>query len=407
MPLWRPDMDWCIKMKRFCAIVLLGAMALCLCACGAGAERLEEVAATAGTAPEGAARFLFINVGKADSMLISADGKNYLVDVGEKESVPAILGALCLMEVEALDGVFLTHTHSDHAGGMELLAENIPVAMLYHAEFTELTDKGVNEFEKLSEKLGIPHETLSAGMMLTLGENVTAEVIAPLVPNAEDDNDQSLVLMVSVHGRKLLLTGDMQFAEEQTLLDAGVDLKADVLKVGNHGNPDATSEAFAAAVSPLVAVISTDTSVDEDSANPRVIAALGDAAVHVTQDCHVGVLVTVDDGGELGVTGMLLADAPAVALENVSKETQTAVIRNAGPGVDVSGYMLFSDKGKELYVFPEGTILPQDGMLTVACEGGSGDLIWTGENQVWHTSKEDVAVLYDAFGRELSRLASE
>ena len=368
---------------------------------------MDEGTVSAVTASEGAVRFLFINVGKADSMLISDDGKNYLVDVGEKESVPAILGALRLMDVEALDGVFLTHTHSDHTGGMELLAENIPVAMLYHAEFTELTDKGVNEFEKLSEKLGIPHETLSAGMMLTLGENVTAEVIAPLVPNAEDDNDQSLVLMVSVHGRKLLLTGDMQFAEEQTLLDAGVDLKADVLKVGNHGNPDATSEAFAAAVSPLVAVISTDTSVDADSANPRVIAALGDAAVHVTQDYHVGVLVTVDNSGELGVTGLQLADAPAVTLESVSKETQTAVIRNDGASVDASGYMLFSDKGKELYVFPEGTILPKNGTLIIACEGGAGDLIWTGENQVWHASKEDVAILYDAFGREISRLLSE
>ena len=250
-------------------------------------------------ASDGDIRILFINVGKADAALLSAGDSHYLIDTGTKDSAEALLAALEAMQVKTLDGVFLTHTHSDHIGGMERLAENIPVTMLYHAEFTELTKKGVNKFERFSEELGIPHTALAAGDVLTLGGGVTAEVIGPLYPNTEDDNDQSLVLMVQANGRKILLTGDMQFAEEATLLSAGKDVSADVLKVGNHGNPDATSDSFAAAVSPSVAIISTDTSEDTDSANERVLAALEGAELCITQDASLGILVTISADGAI------------------------------------------------------------------------------------------------------------
>lgn len=272
--------------KALCVLIIL-----CSLLCGCGTQSLSPPA-------EGDLGILFINAGKADAALLMAGDSRYLIDTGTKDSAEALLRALDAMGVEALDGVFLTHTHSDHTGGMEALAEAIPVTRLYHAEFTELTKKGVNKFERFSQELNIPHQALTAGDILTLSEGVTAEVLGPLYPNSEDDNDQSLVLMISANGKKLLLTGDMQFAEETTLLTAGKDVSADVLKVGNHGNPDATSDAFAAAVSPSVAVISTDTAEDTDSANPRVLEALGaDTAVYLTQDASLGILVTIAAGG--------------------------------------------------------------------------------------------------------------
>ena len=270
-------------------ILLLTVALALLCGC----------AASPGPMNEGDVRILFINVGKADAALLSAGECNYLIDTGTKDSAADLLAALDTMGVTALDGVFLTHTHSDHIGGMEALAESIPVAALYHADITELTKKGVNKFERFSEELDIPHRALTAGDVLTLAEGVTAEVLGPLYPNSEDDNDQSLVLMIHANGRKILLTGDMQFAEETTLLNAGRDVSADILKVGNHGNPDATSDSFAQAVSPSVAVISTDTAEDTDSANERVQNALEGADLYVTQDARLGILVTVSADGSI------------------------------------------------------------------------------------------------------------
>ena len=39
-------------------------------------------------------RIFFVNAGKADSILVEADGKHYLIDTGEKTSVPKIWGML-------------------------------------------------------------------------------------------------------------------------------------------------------------------------------------------------------------------------------------------------------------------------------------------------------------------------
>ena len=47
-----------------------------------------------------------------------------------------------------------------------------------------------------------------------------------------------------------IFTGDMQFAEENTLFDAGVVFSCDVLKVPNHGNQDASSDKFMNAAAP-------------------------------------------------------------------------------------------------------------------------------------------------------------
>ena len=42
-------------------------------------------------------------------------------------------------------------------------------------------------------------------------------------------------------------------------------------------------------------------------------------------------------------------------------------------------------------------------MLTIACTGGSGDLIWDDEN-VWHEEKKDIGILYDCYANEISRM---
>jgi hypothetical protein len=68
-----------------------------------------------------------------------------------------------------------------------------------------------------------------------------------------------LVLLATGGGGTMLLTGDMEFPEEQNLLKCGLIPHVDIIKIGNHGEGDATSEALIAAANPTVAVISTNT----------------------------------------------------------------------------------------------------------------------------------------------------
>ncbi len=346
---------------------------------------------------------MFINVGRADATLIQVDGLSYLIDTGEKSSVPALYAALEIMDVQKLKAVFLTHTHGDHIGGMEALADRYEIGTLYSAMISEDKKDGTNKIKELAAALSTPHIQLAAGDKVELTPEIGFDVLGPLEYNNDDDNDNSLVLKLSINGKTFLFTGDMQFAEETTLLKADVDLSADVLKVGNHGNPDATSQEFAAAVSPEIAVIPTDTSVDEDSANERVVSALKGAEVFVTQDYPYGILLTVDAGGKIDVSDPRPEGNNAkIQILELDKNAQTITLINNGEAADISGYFIFSENGSEVYVFPDGTYMQAGETISVACKGGQGDLIWD-EKKVWKTKKEDTAVLYDRFGYELSR----
>ena len=346
---------------------------------------------------------LFINVGKADAALLRCNGKAWLIDTGSKASVPALLGALALFHVKALEGVFLTHGHSDHTGGMEALAGYIPIRTLYSSVFSQDKKNGENRIDELARDLQLTQRKLSAGSNIALTQDVFLEVLGPVMENPEDDNDNSLVLKLRANGRTLLFAGDMQQTGEYALLRSGAALSADILKVGNHGNPDATSDAFAAAVSPGYAVISTDTLEDRDSANERVLSALGEAQVFITQSYACGVLMTLRTDGSIEVSYPALPKAPAnILVQGVNRDTQTLTIKNMGPDADISGFIIMSARGSEVFVFPDGSHLRSGQLARVSTRPGA-DYLWPQVSGVWHRQKEDSALLFDRFGLLLSR----
>ncbi len=346
---------------------------------------------------------LFINVGKADAALLRCQGKAWLIDTGSKASVPKLLGALALLHIKALEGVFLTHGHSDHTGGMEALAGYIPIGTLYSSVYSQNKKNGDNRIDELAGDLHLTQRKLRAGDKVGLARDVFLEVLGPVAFNDEDDNDNSLVLMLRASGRAVLFAGDMQQAGEEALLRSGAALSADVLKVGNHGNPDATTAAFAGAVSPGYAVISTDTLVDTDSANKRVLAALGRAQVFITQDYACGVLISLHADGSLALRDPALPKAPAnILVAGINRDTQTITIKNTGPDADISGFIIMSARGNEVFVFPQGAHLKAGQLAHVSTRPGAGYL-WPGKSTVWHREKEDSALLFDRFGSLFAR----
>ena len=242
---------------------------------------------------------LAINVRKADALLLRSGESAYLIDTGSKKSADAMLDVLRKEGITRLTGVILTHTHADHTGGLkELLASEITIENIYAAKYYVLKkEDGKHPIEKAFKKTGERDVTwLSAGDTLPLdGGKLT--VIGPLVKD-EVENNNSLVLLAEGGGGSMLLTGDMEFPEENSLLNAGAVPHADVLKIANHGEGDATSSALISAVSPSLAVISTNSDDEPDTPDPRVLLALKTSGVPVlvTEDTQDGILVTLRNG---------------------------------------------------------------------------------------------------------------
>lgn len=391
---------------RLLMIVILAA-ALALAACGSpgggpdvsptvsasGAPQTPDAAAVL---PADDAAVTAVNVGSGDAILVQLGGQSFLVDTGPKKAGAQLLRALAARGVKRLDGVFLTHPHSDHIGGMKTVAQRYEIGMLYAPAFA----LDMQKTNKLAADLGLSLQRLSAGDKVTADSGAVFEVLGPLMLNGDDDNDNSLVLRLNAGGLTWLLTGDMQFAEETSLMRSGTGLKADVLKVGNHGNPDATSEEFGRAVSPSAAVISTSTLEDDDSANPRVKSALGGADVYITQDYTLGVLLTAQDG-RLEAADLVPQEAGVSMSMSVDKAAQTVTLVSE-TDVDLSGWFIWSQKGSELFVFPQGAAIRAGVPLVVACRGGTGDYIWD-DKKVWSDKADEAGMLYTSGGAEAAR----
>ena len=345
-----------------------------------------------------------INVGKGDSLLLHCGSDTYLIDAGLQEHWGDVSRALTLLQVEKLTGVILTHTDKDHAGGMLPLAiSSIQVENWYApAHFTGKASK--HPLMEAADLRGEKVTLLRAGDVLPLGTGKLT-VVGP-VEASDVENCNSLVLVAEGSGGRMLLTGDMEFPEEEQLLKTGSIPPCDVIKIANHGEDDATSADLIRAVQPRIAIISTNSDAEPDTPSGRVMTLLGNADVKVyqTQDAASGVLVTIDQG-EVSANLMSYTDLPdenrGVSIAEVDNQDDRITLRNDGKTpADLGGWYIVSDKGNQIYVLPKGTTIAPGGALVIASQSskGKGDLTWP-DKKVWHKSKEDAAFLYDVYGR--------
>jgi len=241
---------------------------------------------------------LFINVRKADAILLFLDDQRYLVDTGYKDSYDALESALTTYGVTHLDGVIITHTDKDHVGGLtKLLKSDITVDRLYAS--TLHSEKNIEDHPvyKASVKRKVPLTWLKAGDVIEVG-NSSMHVLGPISRDDKNEDNNSLVIDVRTPEGNLLLTGDMKSEEEAELLLNQMVPQATVLKVAHHAEDDSTSRSFLAAVKPQWAIISTNSEDEPDTPADVVLTRLWDikCGVAITQNASLGILVTLSGG---------------------------------------------------------------------------------------------------------------
>lgn len=271
--------------RRFAwAALICGVALFCCTGCQARAE--DEIQA------------LFINVGKADAILLRLDGGDYLIDTGTKDSFEQMERALSAYGVTELEGVIVSHQDKDHVGGLKkLLKSDIIVRRVYAGALYAEEYEGDHPAMEAAEKRNAPFSWLAAGDTIPAGKS-TLTVLGPLRRDPDEENNNSLAIHVQTPQGDLLLTGDMELEEETELLEAGLVPQAEVLKVAHHGGEDSTSQLFVRTVRPQWAVISTSSAERPSTPDGKVMARLWEikAGVAVTQQAEVGVLITLRGG---------------------------------------------------------------------------------------------------------------
>jgi competence protein ComEC len=197
----------------------------------------------------------FFDVGQGDAALVSSPGgANILIDGGpDPEQVATELSAL---GVKRLDVVIATHPHADHIVGLPAVLARFPVDALLDPGCADESPIYADLVQAIADE-HVPVRHPRAGDSLTVGD-LRLDVVSPQGcwhDTESDANNDSLVVMVSLGDDSVLFAAEPEEPAQQVLLDEGVSLGADVLKVPHHGG--ATSlPAFFEAVRPQLAVVS-------------------------------------------------------------------------------------------------------------------------------------------------------
>ena len=267
--------------------------------------------ATLKTKVDGPLKITVLNVGKADSILIQLDGKNYLVDSGWFEDGNALVAKLRKLGVKSLDGAFMTHPHKDHIGGMVAVLNSLHVERAYFTNVKNPKSGLMTKIEKLIKDKHIKTTLVTAPMDIPLKGGASFKVFWPeknhiKVPGDTNINPNSMVMRFTYKNFTMMFTGDAYKETEAKIISLypAKELRSDVLKVGHHSSNTSTSTEWLKVVKPMVAVISCGNKPGENKyPNKTTLKRLKTAGVKIYNTYTNGNITITSDGNDYAVKG--------------------------------------------------------------------------------------------------------
>ena len=210
-----------------------------------------------------------LSVGQGDCIVIS-DGAGHTVicDGGSSDVVSAgkyrLIPYLKYNGIGRIDAVFISHPHADHYNALTQLmslskAEKISIGAVYVSSRYDPENEGYARIIEAAGQADIPIRILECMDEPVFGK-IKIKVVYPLTElNADDENDDSMVLMARLNGMGILLTGDITSNADDELIESlqkcGIE-KADCLKVCHHGSKYSNSDRLLEYLKPDTAIIS-------------------------------------------------------------------------------------------------------------------------------------------------------
>jgi len=192
----------------------------------------------------------------------------------ENTGINVLIPFLLEKNIRRVDCVFISHFHHDHVKGVLELLENFPVDAIAIADVGR--DKLLSSMKKESESSQLYQEmkTIALREDLTIysmqeedkiiGKKTTITCIYPFVSSVFNDNENnnSLVLLIEVDNFQLLLTGDIETPIEDVLLEKISKFDTiNMIKVAHHGSKTSSSPEFMNLLRPDVAILSVGTNL--------------------------------------------------------------------------------------------------------------------------------------------------
>ena len=221
-------------------------------------------------------RTVFLDVGQGSATLVEDAGDGVLIDTGKASWSGCLLPQLTLEGVTQIQALILTHPDLDHVKWGERLLEEYPVGCL----MVPLVFEGdFDSVIRTARDQGVPVVFLERGQRFRLN-TTTFDVLHPGRAPCPSSNSCSLVLLETMRGRRLLLTGDAESNADARLIPS-ISPPLHVLQAAHHGSRTGTSALLLRCARPRLAVVSVGRNNPYGHPHPEVLARLARARVQV------------------------------------------------------------------------------------------------------------------------------
>lgn len=238
----------------------------------------------------------FIDVGQGDAILVECDGRFALIDGGNSKQSDKIYSYLKKRGIDTLDYIIAAHSDSDHIGGLSG-ALNFAKAKKAFAPVINSDAKAFINFKKYLGYQNVSITVPVCGESFNIGSAV-AYFLAPQY-NYSDDNNNSLVIKIVYGNTSFLLTGDAETKSESDMISAGVNLSADVIKIGHHGSSSSNSSEFLDKTRAKYAVISVGKDNSYGHPTEETLNKLKQRGMTILRTDQNGTIIFESDGKEL------------------------------------------------------------------------------------------------------------
>lgn len=247
-------------------------------------------------------RVHFFDVGQGDATFIeSPNGVQILIDGGPDSGVLRELSHVMGFFDRSIDLVIATHPDKDHIGGLVDVLERYDVETILITENESNTS--VSELlQELITREGADIVYARSGQIFTF-DGAVLHILFPDRNVRDLESNTSSIVTRLVYGEiEFIFTGDSPRSIEEYLVRTyGNGLKSDVLKVGHHGSKTSTAEAFASAVDPGYAVISSGENNRYGHPHEAVTRLLKDKNITTLYTEKEGTITLYSDGVDIGV----------------------------------------------------------------------------------------------------------
>ena len=219
------------------------------------------------------------DVGQGDGLVLrDRSGSVMVFDVGGEDAV--IDNCLKDLGVTEISAIMLTHYHRDHVGGIAGALRGRGVQRIIATGYHEPKE----QFDYVLREIppDIPQSEVSAGQQYSLGD-VTVQVLWPAryISEGSMPNNASVVVLVTIEGHGILLTGDIEREAQAEIMREVKSVDVDVVKIPHHGSAN-LDEDFADWANAEIALISVGEDNDYGHPAPEALKEWSGAQIFRT-----------------------------------------------------------------------------------------------------------------------------